>query len=457
MVFDGIPAMKLWLIQLVYQILLIIFVMIDLIKWLVSITRFSLPKAIRPAQDKQKRDWLWAQKYGLSSKHKPNENASSRIMLHCASMGEVVAATPVITAILENNPDVQIVVTTNTLTGKQQLERTYQQQMTCSNPQIIHQYLVVDFAFLTTRLIRFWQINVLLIMEVELWPNLIIQAKKCGVKTSIINARLTEKTAKGYQKLSWLSHPMLASIDHIFARNQQDYDNYLSLGVTQERLSIAGNVKFDIQIPEQNPVKVLREQMAITERQVVLIGSSHDGEEALALQMYAQLKKNYPALLLVIVPRHPHRFDVVEQLLSMSSMSYQRYSQQHHVEPKTDVLIVDVMGQLSTLYGVADIVMVGGSYANKGGHNPIEAAAFAKPILMGPHFHNNPELVNTLQQAGGLIVFDTEIQFNENVKCWLDDPVLRQQVGHNGLTCIQRNQGAVRQIVNYVTEQCTAR
>lgn len=437
--------------QFLYQLVLFIFVLVDGARWLIQLAQFSLPKSLQPDRDKLKRDWGWGQKYGLPIGTRIPKSNRKRVLIHCASMGEVVAAAPVIKQLLAQSAELELVITTNTLTGKEQVYRTFNYELSSSDCRLYHRYLPVDLGFLIRRFLRSLSLDMLLIMEVELWPNLLINANQLGIQTGIINARMTDKTRRGYLKLSLLSKPMLHAIDKVFARNQNDVDNYLQLGLQPNKITLAGNVKFDMDLPSLELGMTLREKMALTEKRVVLIGSSHDGEETLALNMLKRLINEHADLCLLIAPRHPHRFETVCELVETTSFNYQRYSDNKVLQADTQVMVVDAMGHLSSLYGVADIVMVGGSYANRGGHNPIEPAAYAKPILMGQHYHNNPELVLTLQQSGGLYVFNSEQEFVDKVSGWLSEPETAEEAGQKGLQCLTSNQGAVSKIVEYVT------
>jgi len=444
-----------------YNFLLILFSFVDFTKWLIALIKQSSTFVLRKpftirSPGNEKRDWSWGQKFGLVAKDLSVNQLSSdnkTIMIHCASVGEVVAAMPLIKRLISsskhseqtNSSALNVIVTTNTKTGKEQLLRILNNLPDDSmvKNSVHHCYLPIDLPWLMSSLIKKINPELLIIMEVELWPNLINQCHKKQIPVVIVNARLTDKTKRGYQKFNALTQPMIQQLHKVYARNQMDFDNYLAMGIKPEKLTLLGNIKFDIEPADMRAAQELRDALNLTKRKVIIAGSSHEGEESLLVEAYQQFKTQYPDLILLICPRHPERFTAVFEYLTSQQLNVVKMSERAAAENSTDVLLGDQMGQLSKLYGVCDIAFVGGSFAKRGGHNPIEAAAFAKPIIMGPHVYNNPEICNTLANDGGLVIANTHFEFITQMNLWLSDSELTRNTGKKALATLHNNAGII--------------
>lgn len=434
--------MKTWFGFAFYNLLLIIFVLVDLTKWLIAVTKAKLTKV---DSNKIKRDWAWGQKFGLLKPAIPAKlQKQTRYLVHCASMGEVISAMPLLTKMLNAQENLSIVVTTNTLTGKKQAIKMIEQSGLTN--RMFHCYLPVDLPWLMKGLLKKVKADKLIIMEVELWPNLILTAKALNKPVAIINGRMTDSSCKGYQKFSWLAQPMLKALDQVFVRNSKDFENYEKLGVQQPILELAGNIKFDISLPSENLAQSWRSKLNIDDRLVIVAGSTHDTEETALIESYKALAAEHTNLLLVIAPRHPHRFEEVTELVAQSGLEYVNTSKEQQASTTTQVIVLDQMGVLSDVYSVADVVFIGGSIAKKGGHNPIEASAFAKPVIMGQHIYNNPEIINTIADGGGLVKVTDSTELQNQLAKLLQNKQLRQEVGQKGLATIKQNSGVMTRL-----------
>jgi len=397
------------------------------------------------SKEKRKRDWLWGQKYGLLKPTvKPKSDNTKRYLIHCASMGEVISAMPLLAKMLAQNEGLNFVLTTNTLTGKEQALKLIEQQGL--HERIFHTYLPVDLPWLMRGLIKRAEIDKVIIMEVELWPNLILSSHALNKPVVIINGRMTDSSYRGYKKFSWLAQPMFAALEHVFVRNTKDFDNYTKLGVTEPKLELLGNVKFDISLPAMETAQKWQKKLNIHSRPVIVAGSTHDTEEAALLTCFQELKAALPDLLLIIAPRHPHRFSEVTELVAKEEVNYIQTSLNQVAEANTDVIVLDQMGVLSEVYSVADVVFIGGSIAKRGGHNPIEASAFAKPVLMGEYIYNNPEIIDTLSEEGGLIKVSNQTELLSQLKDLLANPEYRKKVGQQGLATVQKHSGVIAKL-----------
>ncbi|GAA0306137.1 lipid IV(A) 3-deoxy-D-manno-octulosonic acid transferase [Psychrosphaera haliotis] len=417
-----------------YNVLLIIVGAVELAKWLLYLLHKSTIQVFNHrARANVKMDLDWGQKFGLMPRRLPKKIRHKSVLFHCASMGEVTATIGLIREILKQHPEHYVVVTTNTLTGKHQLQRRLSDEM---GKRVFHTYLPIDLPWMMSALLRQVKPVVTLIMEVELWPNLIRKCRAKKIPVVVVNARMTDKTKRGYQRFSWLSGQMIKSLSKVLARNQDDFDRYVELGLPESRIEIVGNLKFDIEVPASELSQITRKEYNVENRLVFIAGSTHLDEEEVVISTYVKLKKSFPELLLVIAPRHPERFQQVLEYLLVQDVKIAQLSLDESVTDKIDVLLVDKMGELNRLYGAADVAFVGGSIAEKGGHNPLEASAYAKPVVMGPHVYNNSEVCSELVEAGGLVIANSEPEFTQIMTGWLSNKEAREAVGKAGLNAI---------------------
>ncbi|GGD77295.1 3-deoxy-D-manno-octulosonic acid transferase [Lacimicrobium alkaliphilum] len=359
-------------------------------------------------------------------------------LFHCVSVGEVVAAAPLIKQLKTLRPDSTITVTTTTSTGSERLLALF-------GNTVQHCYLPFDMPFTMNKLLKRLKPERLVIVEVELWPNMIDLCWSREIPVTVINARMTNRSASRYQKLRWLAIPMLKKLSKVCAQGQRDYENYLKLGVAEDKIILTNNIKFDL--PDVD-VATLRHQVTRTyatdAHKVIVAGSTHAPEEELLLETYQQLKHEYPQLLLVLVPRHPQRFEQVFQLCQHQNMKVVRSSTSAQCQTDTDILLADQMGILRQLYAMADIVFVGGSLSDRGGHNALEPAQLGIPIIMGPSQYNNPQICSTLEAGGALCTVRDETDLVNQCRNWLKEPEAAKRKGLSGQHTIAENAGALQ-------------
>lgn len=416
----------------VYSLLLTFFYLLIII-----ITLLKLP--FRDASFRRRK----CQRFGFSPTDKPLQTGG--LLLHCVSMGEVVAASALVKRIRTQQPDYPITITTTTHTGADQVKAIF-------GDSVAHLFLPYDLRVCMKGLIQKVQPQKVLITEVELWPNMIDVCYQQDIPVYIINARLTEKSAKSYRKFSLLFNPMLQKINAVCAQGKRDLNNYRSMGIAEEKLFLSNNLKFDVALDPADVAKAsdIKQQLQLPQRPILLGASTHDPEEEVLIQSYRKLKPLTQDLLLIITPRHPQRFDKVAKLLEDYKLSVVRLSENTAISESTDVVLADKMGVLKSLYSLANVAFVGGSIANRGGHNALEAALFAKPILMGPHTYNNPAICQTLTDSGALqIIFDADSLSNQ-VNQWLDNPHEAQTAGKAGRRVINENAGAIAKTLEIV-------
>lgn len=358
------------------------------------------------------------------------------LLIHCVSVGEVVAAAALIRQIMLKQPQLEITISTTTVTGAKQVEQLF-------GEQVNHLYLPLDLPFFMQRLLEQVKPCKVLITEVELWPNLIHCCWKKHIQIAVINARMTDKSMGSYQKLNTLFQPMLHKLTAVCAQGERDFNNYLSLGIEVGKLELTNNIKFDQPSADELNLASLSDLIDSHHRLIIVAGSTHEPEEQILIEAYQQLKPSHPNLLLMIVPRHPQRFDKVQQICQKNQLSTLRYTQQQKCSDNTDVVLIDAMGLLNSVYAIANIAFVGGSIADRGGHNALEPANFAVPILMGPYIYNNPVICQTLKDSGALIQVTELKEIVSQCDQWLTDTALRNKTGKAGMAVLKNNRGAV--------------
>lgn len=375
----------------------------------------------------------WGERFGLTSLNR------SDLLIHSVSMGETLAAIPLIRAIQQAHPRLTITVTTTSPTGSAEVTKAF-------GDSVQHCYLPFDLPFSVRRFLKQVNPHCCIIMETELWPNLIHQASRSGIKLMLANARLSEKSASQYQKRITLSQPILQSLDSIAAQSQQAADRFIALGVNADRVEVCGSLKFDLTIADdkREQAKALRQQWRNATSPVWIAGSVHPGEFDAILAAHRHLLTIYPDALLVMVPRHPEKFDAAATKISDAGFALARRSLKEGVNEDTQVLLGDTMGELLTFYGAADQAFVGGTLIENGGHNPLEPAALGLPVFVGPHHWDFAEITGLLNEAGALqLVSSAEELATALIRNFEDKPAY-QMASKAGLRVVEANKGALQ-------------
>ncbi len=324
------------------------------------------------------------------------KNQKRGIVVHAASVGEVIALTPFVEQLLQQYPHLPITVTTFTPTGSAQVTKQFANR-------VQHGFLPLDAYPCTQLFLARLQPKLMIFMETELWPNLIKQCADKKIKLLLINGRLSANSMKSYQKISSLITPTVNHFDKILCQSQDNLSNYLQLGADAKRCQMSGNLKFDISInANTNEKKAKLAVLLPKNRKIWLVASTHQGDENIALNAFKTIKKLFPQLLLVIVPRHPERFNAVAKLCTDNGYSLAKRSENTIVTTQ-DIWLLDTLGELMAAYALADIVTMGGSFSHIGGHNPLEPALFKKPIIVGNDMSNFTEILSQLQQNKGVV------------------------------------------------------
>ncbi|MCH7416728.1 lipid IV(A) 3-deoxy-D-manno-octulosonic acid transferase [Pseudomonas mosselii] len=366
------------------------------------------------------------------------------IWVHAVSVGESIAAAPMVRALLKQYPDLPITLTCMTPTGSERIRAMFE-----GEPRVQHCYLPYDLPWAAGRFLDHVRPRLGIIMETELWPNHIHQCARRGIPVALANARLSERSARGYARFAGLTRPMLEEMSLIAVQTETEGERFRTLGARDECVQVTGSIKFDLKVDDQLPPRAsaLREQWAARQRPVWIAASTHDGEDALILEAHRELLNVHSDALLILVPRHPERFTAVHELCAGQFTTVRR-SNGDTVTAQTQVLLGDTMGELLFLYALADIAFVGGSLVATGGHNPLEPAALALPVLMGPHVFNFLEISAMLREAGALQQVDDAEGLAGAVRRLVELPQDARRMGEAGRAVMQANQGALQRLLD---------
>lgn len=356
-------------------------------------------------------------------------------LFHCVSVGEVVAASCVIKRIMESEPDTQITITTTTPTGSARVRSIF-------GDKVHHFYLPFDLPMAMAGMIKRIKPKAVMITEVELWPNLIHTCWKKAIPVVVVNARMTDRSAKSYRKISRLFTPMLRKVTHVCAQGERDYKNYLSLGIDEKKLTLTNNIKFD-QVGATATARSSFMGLNYGEQNVFVAGSTHDIEEEAVVLAAQGIREKGSQLITVIVPRHPERFEAVAKLLKKMGEDFVRTSESTSLTEGVKTILLDEMGKLNQAYQVANYAFVGGSLADKGGHNALEPAAWSAPMLMGPNTYNNPVICDFLSERRALTIVSSWQEMRDRILLWIEAPESAVRAGRAGRQVLDENQGAV--------------
>jgi 3-deoxy-D-manno-octulosonic-acid transferase len=374
------------------------------------------------------------------------------IWVHSVSVGETIAAIPIIEHLLKSYPDHRIVVTTMTPTGSERVISTFADR-------VFHVYAPYDTPGAVKRFLKRSQPALLVVMETELWPNIIHYSARQNIPVLLANARLSERSAKGYQRVAGLTRSMLGNISLIAAQHQADGDRFTSLGLKDQQLAVTGSIKLDVSIEPQTrqAAQALRAELEKDRPGFIWIAAStHEGEDEQLLSVHRQLLVQDPSALLILVPRHPERFDKVAELASQQLATLRRSGFADGVRPvgsdPVQVLVGDSMGELLMLYGCADVAFVGGSLVERGGHNMLEPAAWGLPILTGPHNFNFEKIAAELARQGGLQVCQDQQELAQKLIALAQLPADRQAMGEKAEAFVRNNRGALQRLLRCIDE-----
>jgi len=364
------------------------------------------------------------------------------IWVHAVSVGESIAAAPMIRELMARHPGLPITVTCMTPTGSERIQALF-------GDRVQHCYLPYDLPWAAARFLDRIRPKLAVVMETELWPNHIHQCARRGIPVVLANARLSERSARGYARFARLTAPMLAELSLIAVQTAAEAERFRRLGARRESVEVTGSIKFDLSIDPALLARAtaLRTQWGAQARPLWIAASTHAGEDEIILDAHRQLLAQHPQALLILVPRHPERFGSVVELCRKAGFATLRRSTDEAVDAGTQVLVGDTMGELLFLYALADIAFVGGSLVPNGGHNLLEPAALGKPVLSGPHLFNFLEISAQLRGAGALREVQDANQLAQGVGELWRDPAAAQRMRDAGLGVLKANQGALERLL----------
>lgn len=358
------------------------------------------------------------------------------IWFHAASVGEVLASVRLIESIKKKWPEKKLLVSTFTPTGNE----TAREKLSVDG--VI--YFPIDIPFIVRSILKKIRPEIIILMETELWPNFINHSGFMGIPVIVVNGRISERSYRRYQHLRPLLKRMFPRITLLIMQSEEDAARITSLGAAPEKVEIAGNIKYDFPAEER--------KLSFLEKwdgKVLAAGSTHQGEDAIILDIFIGLKSKYPDLKLVLAPRHPERTHEIEKLLKERDLTYDKRSEiTDHI--KSSLLLVDTLGELSSLYRYSDAVFVGGSLVPVGGHNVFEPALYGKPIIFGPHMENFLEISHILVECGGGLQVKNAEELKNNIDRLLSDSGLGYDMGKKAKAAVLKNQGATEKTVEAI-------
>jgi len=370
--------------------------------------------------------------------HVPASVRPGPIWFHAVSAGETLAAAPLISALASEYAQLPILVTTMTPTGSRQVAARLEDR-------VDHCYAPYDFPWAVGRFFDRVRPRLLVLMETELWPNLVAAASRRGIPVVLINARLSEKSMRGYRRTGRLVRRLVERLHLVACQYPDDAERFRALGTPADRIVVHGNLKFDAELPADHEERVegLARRLAFDDRPVWIAASTHAEEEPSVLRAHLELLRNDPAAArLILVPRHPSRAGEVESMCWTFGLSTGRSSAASGVDADIQVVIGDTMGELIYFYGLADAAFVGGSLNGGGGHNPIEPALCGRPVAMGPDVFNFANVVSYFRRAGCLVLVSDAEELAVVMRGWLNDPTTAQSLGARARLIVTHNRGA---------------
>ncbi|MGH8610268.1 MAG: lipid IV(A) 3-deoxy-D-manno-octulosonic acid transferase [Gammaproteobacteria bacterium] len=379
----------------------------------------------------------WPERFGFAA---VNGSVHGAIWFHAVSVGEANSAVPLVTGVRQAYPELPVLISTTTPTGAECVRRQF-------DGVAIHRYVPYDLPWAVGGFLKRVRPRLLVLMEAELWPNLLRGCARRGVPVVLVNARISEKSFDRYRRLSWLTQPMLHNVTSVAAQSKQDADRLIALGMEAARVNVSGNIKFDLELPADLKARAQATRALLgLDRPAWIAASTHAGEEATVLEAHRLVLGHRDDCLLLLAPRHPPRFAEVGELIKERGFRYLQRSAGKTAAPQDQVFLLDSLGELLEFYAATDLAFVGGSLENVGGHNMLEPAAVGIPVLTGPYVSNFLEISGLLSEAGAVQIVHDSIGLADKVVNLLSDPSLRHQLGQRGQRVVAQNKGAAGRV-----------
>lgn len=418
-----------------------------LIRWLYTflltiVSPFLMWSLYRKRDGKPSVGARWKEHFGFTP---PLETNKSPIWIHAVSVGETLSVSPLIKKLKSQYPDQPIVITTTTPTGAEQAAKL--------QGIAEHRYMPFDFSFAIRGFLNAIKPSQLLIMETELWPNTLHTVARAGIPITIINARLSERSCQRYAKVQPIFNMLAKNLTRVLCQYPDDAQRFIRLGVAKEKIFVTGSIKFDIDIDQTTIQKgqQLRSNLG-RNRPIWIAASTHQGEDEQVLAAHAEVLKEHPNALLILVPRHPERFNAVFELCKTQFISVRRTETEAELDPEVQVYLGDTMGEMLVLMGAADICFMGGSLLGDkvGGHNVLEPAALGKPILIGPSYYNFTDITEQLIKAEGLEVVTTAKAISKSTSQAFNDKNVLHSKSQSTRLVIDKNRGSLANTISAI-------
>lgn len=380
----------------------------------------------------------WNERLGIYSQRP----LQAGIWVHAVSVGEVQAAQPLIKHFLERYPNTGVMVTTTTPTGSERLRSLFEDR-------VQHVYTPFDLGPIVDRFLDAVRPRLAVVMETEIWPNMLRACESRGIPVVLANARLSVRSERGYARLASFTRETLGRFTAIGAQSSEDAARFRTLGVPAERLQVTGSIKFDVRQPGSllDHAEVLRRLWGI-HRPIWVAASTHEGEEEQVLTAHRGVLDKLPQALLVLVPRHPERFDRVAALVERQGFQLARRSANDPCGGKVSVFLGDTMGELPAFLAAGDAAFIGGSLVPTGGHNLLEAAAVGVPVAVGPHIFNFAQITELMLREGAAVEVTDAGALARCMQEWLGDAAIRAHIGEQGQRVVAANQGALQRLLD---------
>ncbi len=404
----------------------------------------ALPFAVAALLWRGLRDRAYWRHLGERFGFGPALGSSGALWLHAVSLGEVTAAAPLVRALRAAHPHTPLVLTTATPTGRARALELF-------GGAVDVRFLPYDTGGSMRRLLERIRPRLAVVMETELWPNLYHACRMRGVPIVLASARISAKSVRRYRRFGGLFRDALSAAAVIAAQTPEDASRFEAVGAPGGALHVVGNLKFDSPPAADAAARGRALRAALWgERATWVAGSTHAGEEEMALGAHGRLEAHRPGALLLLVPRHPQRFAAVAELLARRGLRFQRRSAGEAVRPDTQVLLVDTVGELAALYAAADVAFVGGSLVPVGGHNLLEPAALGLAVLTGPYTANAADVARQLLARGGAIRVEDEAALGAALCRLIDEPQARRRMGAAAQAMIEANRGALGRLLELI-------
>lgn len=383
-----------------------------------------------------RRQWWRRFALGMPSRVRSGDGL---IWVHAVSVGELLAVAPLVERMLQEWPDKAVLITNTTPTGSEQTQKLF-------GGRVEHTWFPFDTPLVTGAFLRHWSPQLVVMVETEIWPNIMASAREQSIPVALVNARLSARSARGYARLGEFTRETLKGFSLIAAQSKSDDRRFRRIGADPNAMHVVGSIKFDIDLAaRRGQLEVIKSELGsdIKSRPLWAAASTHPGEEQLVIDAYQALRQRGIATRLLLAPRHPNRTGDIIKLLEKAGLSYQRRSERVAVNVDTDILIIDTLGELSAFLGLADAAFIGGSLVPRGGHNPIEAAAWGCAVITGPHVINFATIVRDMERGGAIrVVVDQEELADRLASVWEGDK--QDGDAKRAQTFIETRRGATR-------------